>query len=304
MERINRSRRFKVVDYMTILIYTDNPATGETGLVRKELLDRGFDVDYLAPWDISLPGFEPNYELCYVPSNMLHRGSTFELVHRLLMLRRIEEDSLVINPVESMLNYSKEHLTLQLIKLGVPHPKTLITENIEAATTFALGLLDEGREVVLKPICMSQGTGVTKLSKIRSKADLTQYLMWYTRSFGEGVFYLQEYVPNLGYDVRCFVIGGEVVGREARSNSEDFRYNVAAGGQATPFEDDVYDELAIQVAEAVGLNITGLDILPRENGEPMILEANCYPGYKALMETTGIKIYKLIVDYFEQLIQK
>jgi glutathione synthase/RimK-type ligase-like ATP-grasp enzyme len=110
-------------------------------------------------------------------------------------------------------------------------------------------------------------------------------------------------VPNLGYDVRCFVIDGEVVGREARSNPEDFRYNVATGGQAEPFEDDVYDELAIRVAEAVGLDITGLDILPREDGEPLVLEANCYPGYKALMETTGIPIYKLIVDYFERVLQ-
>ena len=288
---------------MTVLIFTDNPATGETGLVRKEMLDRGFSVDYLAPWDISLPGFEPSYELCYVPSNMLHRGSTFELVHRLLILRRIEKDGVVINPVDSMLNYSKEHLTLQLNKLGLPHPETRITENIEVANSFASRLLSEGREVVLKAICLSQGTGVTKLSKIRSKEDLTQYLLWYTRNFGDGVFYLQEYVPNLGYDVRCFVIDGEVVGREARSNPEDFRYNVAAGGKAEPFEDDVYDELAIRVAEAVGLDITGLDILPRENGEPLVLEANCYPGYKALMETTGIPIYKLIVDYFERVIR-
>lgn len=288
---------------MSVLIFTDNPATGETGLVLRELRDRGIDVDYLAPWDILLPGFEPNYQLSYVPSNMLHRGSTFELVHRLLILRQLEEAGTVVNPVPSMLNYSKEHLTVQLNKIGVSHPKTLITENIEAAASFASRLLDEGREVVLKPICLSRGTGVQKLSRIRSREDLTQYLLWYTRSFGEGVFYLQEFIPNKGYDVRCFVIDGVVVGREARSNPDDFRYNVAAGGSAEPFEDDIYDELAVQVAEAVGLDITGLDILPREDGEPMVLEANCYPGYKALMETTGIPIHELIVDYFIRILR-
>ena len=287
---------------MSVLIFTDNPTTGETGLVRRELKERGINVDYLAPWDISLPGFEPDYDLCYVPSNMLHRGSTFELVHRLLILRRIEESAVVVNPVDSMVNYSKEHLSLQLNKLGIAHPETLITENIESATSFASRLQADGRDVVIKPICLSRGTGVSKLSWIRSEEDLTQYLLWYTRNFGEGVFYLQEYVPNLGYDVRCLVIDGEVIGREARSNPEDFRYNVAAGGSAKPFEDDQYDDLAVQVAEAVGLNITGLDILPRENGEPMVLEANCYPGYKALMETTGIPVHKLIVDYFERLL--
>ena len=285
---------------MSVLIYTDNPATGETGLVRRELLDRGYDVDYLAPWDITLPGFDPDYQLSYVPSNMLHRGSTFELVHRLLILRQLEETGVVVNPVASMLNYSKEHLTLQLKKLGVSHPETLITENIEAATRFASRLLGEGREVVLKPICLSRGTGVTRLSKIRSETDLTQYMLWYIREFGDGVFYLQEYVPNKGYDVRCFVIDGVVVGREARSNVEDFRYNVAVGGHAEPFDDPVYDELAVRVADAVGLNITGLDILPRDDGEPMVIEANCYPGYKALMDTTGIPIHELIVDYFER----
>jgi RimK family alpha-L-glutamate ligase len=288
---------------MKTLIFTDNPATGETGLVRKELINRGISVDYLAPWDIVLPGFEPSYDLTYVPSNMLHRGTTFELIHRLLILRKLEKTGVVINSVLSMLNYSKEHLSLQLNNLGISHPETLITENIEVAAGFASRLLSENREVVLKPICLSRGTGVTKLSTIRSPEDLTQYLLWYNRNFGEGVFYLQEFVPNQGYDVRCFVIDGEVVGREARSNPEDFRYNVAAGGRAEIFEDDIYDELAVRVAESVGLKITGLDILPHEDGEPMVLEANCYPGYKALMETTGIPIYKLIVDYFEQILR-
>ena len=272
-------------------------------MVLRELKARGIQADYKAPWDIALPDFKPNYDLVYVPSNMLHRGSTFELLHRLLILRRFDESATVINPVKAMLHYSKEDLTLQLGKLGLPHPETLITENIEKAYDFAYRLLDENKEVVLKPICMARGVGVVKLSKIRSRDDLMQFLVWYIREYGEGVFYLQEYVPNKGYDVRCLVIGGVVVGREKRSNLDDFRYNVAVGGAAERFEDPVYDELAVKVAEAVGLKITGLDILPRSDGAPIVLEANCFPGYKALMETTGIPVYKLIVDYFERLVK-
>ncbi len=289
---------------MSVLIYTDNPTTGETGLVRREMLNRGIDVHYKAPWDIELPGFKADYALTYVPSNMLHRGSTFELVHRMLILRHLEENGIVVNPVDSMLNYSKEHLTLQLNKLGLPHPETLITENIESANEFTQKLLDQGKEVVLKPIALSRGTGVTKLSRIRSRKDLSQYLVWYTRNFAEGVYYLQEFVPNQGHDIRIFIIDGEIIGREMRSNPEDFRYNVAAGGSASHFDETTYDELAIRVAEAAGLKITGLDILPREDGSPIVLEANCYPGYKALMETTGIPIHERIVDYFQRLLKK
>jgi len=288
---------------MSVLIFTDNPATGETGLVRSELKSRGISVDYKAPWDITLPDFNPDYQLSYVPSNMLHRGSTFELIHRMLILRQLEESGIVVNPVDSMLNYSKEHLSLQLKKLGLPHPETMITENVEGAMRFAEKLLNDGREVVLKPIRLSRGTGGTKLSRIRSKEDLLQYLVWYTRNFSQGVFYLQEFIPNKGYDIRCFVIDGEVVGREMRSNPDDFRYNVAAGAMTEPFDDDAYDELSIKVAESVGLKITGLDILPTEDGEPIVIEANCYPGYKALMDTTGIQIHELIVNYFSKIIQ-
>lgn len=289
---------------MSILIYTDNPATNETGLVKKEIQKRGITVDYKAPWDFSFPDFEPDYNLVYVPSNMLHRGSTFELLHRLLLLLKLDENAMVVNPVESMLRYSKEYLTLQLTKLGLPHPETIITENIDQAYDFARILLKEGKEVVLKPICLARGMGVMKLSRIRSRGDLMQFLTWYSRSHGKGVFYLQEYIPNLGYDVRCFVINGQVVGREKRSNAEDFRYNVSVGGKAEVFNDPVYDELAIKVAEAVDFKITGLDILPRSSGEPIILESNCFPGYKALMETTKVDIPSLIVDYFETVLKK
>ncbi|MEE8322540.1 MAG: hypothetical protein V3R57_02810, partial [Candidatus Bathyarchaeia archaeon] len=68
-------------------------------------------------------------------------------------------------------------------------------------------------------------------------------------------------------------------------------------------DDDVYDELSIKVAESVGLKITGLDILPGEDGEPIVIEANCYPGYNALMATTGIQIHELIVDYFSKILR-
>jgi RimK family alpha-L-glutamate ligase len=288
---------------MSVLIYTDNPVVAETALVLKELRSRNINTEYLAPWDITLPGFDPDVDIVYAPSNMLHRGTTFEMLHRLLILRELERDAVIVNPVDSMLHYSKEHLSIQLRKLDLPHPETIITENIELAYKFATRLLDEGKEVVLKPICLARGVGVMKLSRIRSREDLMQFLVWYIRTHGQGVYYLQEFIPNLGYDVRCFVIDGEVVGREKRSNPDDFRYNVAAGGSAEPFENPIYDELSVQVAEAVGLKISGLDILPTRNGDPIVLEANAFPGYKALMETTNIPIYELIVDYFEDILK-
>jgi glutathione synthase/RimK-type ligase-like ATP-grasp enzyme len=121
---------------------------------------------------------------------------------------------------------------MRLTGLGLPHPRTIATENVEEAYSFAHDLLEQGSEVVLKPTCGARGIGVTKLSGIRRRDDLLQFLVWYTREHAEGVYYLQEYVKNLGYDVRCLVIDGGVVGRERRFNQNDFRYNVAVGGSA------------------------------------------------------------------------
>jgi RimK family alpha-L-glutamate ligase len=290
---------------LAIIIFTDNPTVKETQLILGELKERKIRHRFMAPWDFTLPEI-PTLEadMVYVPSNMFNRGSTFELIHRLLILREFERQvGTVVNPVDSMLLYSKGHLTVQLSKLGLPHPTTLVTENIDKAHEFASSLLDAGKPVVLKPICRGRGIGVVRLDRIRSRSDLLQYLMWYNRSFGQGVFYLQEFVPNLGYDVRCMVVDGEVVGREKRSNPQDFRYNVSAGGLAEPFDDPVYDELSIEVAEAVGLRITGIDVLPTSEAGPIILEANCFPGYTALIEATGIPIHARIVDYFQRLIK-
>jgi len=289
-----------------VIIFTDNPTVYETQLVLGELRARGIPTKFRAPWDISLPEI-PEYDadLVYAPSNMLNRGSTFELIHRHLILKELEESiGTVINPVDSLLNYSKGHLTLMMKKLGIPHPDTLITENIDKAYNFASGLLDSGKNVVLKPICKGRGVGVIRLDRIRSREDLLQFLAWYGRAHGQGVYYLQEFVPNQGHDIRCMVVGDEVVGREKRSNPNDFRYNLSAGGTAENFLDPVYDELSLKVAEAVGFKITGIDILPAADGTPYILEANCFPGYTGLIEATGIPIHERIVDYFERIIRK
>jgi RimK family alpha-L-glutamate ligase len=290
---------------MGIIVFTDNPTVPETQLVLEEARDRGETTQFVAPWDISMPHIPgTEADLVYVPSNMLNRGSTFELVHRFLILKEFEQRiGSVINPVDSMLRYSKEHLTLQISKLEIPHPRTLATENVVQAYEFASSLLDSGREVVLKPLCRGRGFGVTLLSDIRSREDLLQFLFWYSRAHAQGVFYLQEFIPNQGYDIRCFVLDEKVIGREKRSNPEDFRYNVSVGGIAEAFDESLYDELAIKVAESVGLKIAGIDVLLGADGVPYVLEANCFPGFTALIEATGIPIHKMIVDYLQQLMK-
>lgn len=286
---------------MGVLVFSDNPTVQETKLVIDNLKERGIFAGNIAPWDVSMPNLGSfDVDVTYVPSNMLNRGSTFELIHRMHILRELEKLGPIVNPVDSLLMYSKENLSVTLNRIGIAHPKTLITENIEEAYKYASNVIDSGGKIVLKPLCKARGIGVIMLDMIRSRGDLLQFLSWYNRNYGEGVFYIQEFIQNRGYDIRCMVIGDKVVGREKRSNPKDFRYNISAGGEAAPFNDPVYDQLAIKVAKVVGLEITGVDILPANDGTVYVLEANAFPGYMALMKATGIPINEKIADYLEK----
>jgi RimK family alpha-L-glutamate ligase len=288
---------------LSILVFSDNPIVEETQLVLKELQSRLNGIGFLAPWDIKLSDLDNlNYELVYVPSNMLHRGSTFELIHRLQILKELEKKSIIVNSVDSMLYYNKGNLTFELEKNHVTHPKTIITENLQIAKEFANQLLEMDKDVVIKPLCRARGVGVNRLRCIWKRGQLTQFLVWYNRTFGQGVYYLQEFIPNYGYDIRCMVVGDTIVGREKRSNLHDFRYNISTGGLAEAYYDTQFDELALKVAKIVDLKIAGLDILLGIDGQAYVLEANAYPGYKALMEATGLKLFEDIVDYLLSLI--
>ena len=224
-------------------------------------------------------------------------GTAEQVFYRMDTLHRLEEMGvMVFNPSKSIEKAVDKYYTSAILEEeGIKTPRTIVTESFSESMR---GYKELGEDIVVKPLFGSLGMGVTRVSN----EDIA-YRIFRALEMTKSVYYLQEFIPNMGFDVRCFVIDGEVVGREIRSNPDDFRYNVAVGGRAEPFEDDIYDELALKVADAVGLKITGLDILPRNDGEPIVIEANCYPGYKALMETTGIPIYQLIVDYFERILR-
>lgn len=287
---------------LDFLIFTDNPTMEETLLVFNEARSRGISVRMKAPWDMTLPATLKSSPIVYIPSNMFNKGSYFEFLNRYLILEELEKKAnAVINPVESLLHYSKAYFTLIASKLSIPHPKTVITENIESAYEFASNLIDEGKSVLLKPIARGEGTGITRLTDIRDRKDLIQFLLYYSRTRGLGVFYLQEFVENLGYDLRLFIIDGQVVGRIKRMNSTDFRYNANLGGAVEKYDLASFDDLALEVAEALNYKIAGIDVLPTKEGKPIVLEANCYPKYTHLSQATGIEIHKKIVDYLESI---
>ncbi|MDZ5812423.1 RimK/LysX family protein [Halorubrum sp. AD140] len=106
--------------------------------------------------------------------------------------------------------------------------------------------------------------------------------------------FLQEFVDTgteRPYDVRAYVVDGRVVaGMKRYAPSDEWRTNVAVGGEVEDFTDDLPEEaarLSREAADALDLDYAGVDLLCRD-GTWYVLEVNVTAGFKGLFEATGI----------------
>lgn len=114
-------------------------------------------------------------------------------------------------------------------------------------------------------------------------------------------FLVQEFVrESKGRDLRCLVIGGQVVAAMGRHSPQgDFRANLHRGGKAVAIE--ITDEeraTAAKAAETLGLNVAGVDMLRSSRG-PLVLEVNSSPGLEGVERVTGVDIAGRIVEFIE-----
>jgi len=113
---------------------------------------------------------------------------------------------------------------------------------------------------------------------------------------------VQEYIKEAGgADIRCFVVGGQVVAAMKRQSksTEEFRSNLHRGGVATTV--DITEEersMAIRAARIIGLNVAGIDIV-RSNRGPLIIEVNASPGLEGIEKTTRTDVATEIIKFIE-----
>jgi ribosomal protein S6--L-glutamate ligase len=114
---------------------------------------------------------------------------------------------------------------------------------------------------------------------------------------------VQEFIEEAkGSDIRCFVIGDEVVASMKRTAKEgEFRSNLHRGGAASIVEITHEERLAaIGATKALGLNVAGVDLLRSERG-PLIMEVNSSPGLNGIETATGKDISGMIIEYMENM---
>jgi [lysine-biosynthesis-protein LysW]--L-2-aminoadipate ligase len=115
-------------------------------------------------------------------------------------------------------------------------------------------------------------------------------------SYHHSIFYIQEYVPKPGRDIRSFVVGDECICAIYRYSGH-WITNTARGGQAEncPVTDEIA-ELSLAAARSVGRGVLAIDLLESDRGL-LVIEVNYTMEFRNSIDTTGVNIPGKIVEY-------
>ena len=110
------------------------------------------------------------------------------------------------------------------------------------------------------------------------------------------IYYVQEYVPKPGRDIRAFVVGDETIGAIYRY-SDHWITNTARGAKATKCEvTPELNDLCVRAAKAVGGGVVAIDVLEAPEGL-VVNEVNYTMEFRNSIDTTGVNIPGRVVDY-------
>lgn len=154
-----------------------------------------------------------------------------------------------------------------------------------------------GAPVVIKLLEGTQGIGVVLADTSKAAESIIEAFMGLDANI-----LVQEFIKEAGgADLRCFVVGNQVVAAMKRQGAEgEFRSNLHRGGSAQLIELSLEEEqTAIDAAKAMGLGVCGVDILQSNNG-PVVMEVNSSPGLEGIEKASDKDIAGLIIEYIEQ----
>ncbi|BAZ43713.1 alpha-L-glutamate ligase, RimK family protein [Chondrocystis sp. NIES-4102] len=204
----------------------------------------------------------------------------------------------VFSPNESQaISRSRDKLrSMQILaREGVGLPIT----GFAHATQDIDGLIETvgGAPLVIKLLEGTQGIGVVLAETYQAAKSVIEAF----RGLDVNIL-VQEYIKEAkGADIRCFVVGEQVIAAMKRQGAEgEFRSNLHRGGNAKKVALSPEElETALRAASAMGLKIAGVDLL-RSNHGPVVMEVNSSPGLEGIEKATGVNVAAKIIDFVVQ----
>jgi [lysine-biosynthesis-protein LysW]--L-2-aminoadipate ligase len=190
--------------------------------------------------------------------------------------------------------------SMVLRKNNVPTPKSFFSFNSESAFSIVNEQDLEKNPLVFKPVIGSWGRGVFPVRNKEVGRMIVEMRQESSSPFSN-IYYFQELVKRPPRDIRCIVLGEQVIAAIYRYSSDDeWRTNVSRGGKAEMIKiTSELESIAIKAAKAVGTGILGIDMMEDEEHGLMVHEINNTVEFKGASSATGINIAGLIIDYIK-----
>lgn len=187
-----------------------------------------------------------------------------------------------------------------LEQAGVPQPRVRLAFSVEAA----LEAIEEmGYPAVIKPVVGSWGR---LLAKVNDR-EAAEAILEHKETLGsaqQSIFYIQEYIPKPGRDIRAILVGDRVLTAIYR-NAEHWITNTARGGQGTlcPITPEI-EELCLRASQAVGGGVLGIDLVEHPERGLLVNEVNHTTEFHTAQPLSGIDIADEIVAYTLEVARK
>jgi ribosomal protein S6--L-glutamate ligase len=184
--------------------------------------------------------------------------------------------------------------TLQLCsRYGIKTPTTLYVKTV-SNIDFIIEKVG-GIPLILKYNYGSQGAGVMLMESRKSAISTIEGLIK-----NKADFIVQEYIESRGRDIRAVVMGDRVVlAYQRTARKGDFRSNLSLGGSGQLVQLSADDEITcVKASKAIGLEVSGVDLLKDTKGTTYLNEINSNFGFKA-EKITGVDIGDRLIGYLE-----
>ena len=194
---------------------------------------------------------------------------------------------------------------LALGRCGVRLPKTIpaplcYTKNAVVNEEFLENVGKQlGFPLILKKSYGSFGDGVHLVHGMPEFKKLAQ------ESLHQPHFYQAYIEESQGRDIRVIVIGGKALGGMERvAQDGEFRSNIELGGVGKQIElSPKYQEVAEKVAQVLGLDYCGVDLLETEQG-PVVCEVNSNAFFEGFEKVTGMDVAIAYAEYILESMKK
>ena len=182
----------------------------------------------------------PKYVMILFLDIMQYRD---DLIYGLCVLEEMTRAGVrILPPLRGFYNsdkFSNYLLWYRYLRNVIQMPDTFCGINFERGVEF----LNKYQKILFKPIAGSQGMGIEIVeTERRLKELLEQY----------HALFLQQIIPDRGYDIRTIAIGDKVIFQYARYNPNRLRKNIHLGAVAISQLDDKSQRVSTSTITALG----------------------------------------------------